>query len=143
MKLKTSLVNFQPGQDPLLTDSVGIGDSTPAVRSVVPKGAGAGLQGYKPVDLLAMAAASCTLSMVVTALDGRGIDPTGSHVVSNYEMVDNPRRMGKLHLVIHLPKAIAGDEKLHTVLLRTAQKCPVAASLNEGMEKLVEIAYDI
>ncbi len=142
MEIRTALVDYKAGQGAILTDSQGSTVSTSTIRSVVPTGPGAPSNGFKPVDLLAMAVASCTLSMVTAALEGRGIDPTGSHIIANYTMADAPHRMDSISIALHLPRALAGDEKLATVILRTAQKCPVATSLSAEMDKQVEMVFD-
>lgn len=96
---------------------------------------------FSPTDLVAGALGGCLLTIMGIAANRENIDITGAsaHVVK--EMAANPRRIGKLTVVISLPKDKTYSPEENQKLERATKVCPVFASLHPDMEKEIVFRY--
>ncbi|KYG60595.1 OsmC family protein [Bdellovibrio bacteriovorus] len=96
---------------------------------------------FSPTDLLGAATGSCMLTVMAIAADKDGVELKGSRVTVEKEMALNPRRVAKLHIVLHLPQSVPHDyrKKLEDIALN----CPVKLSLHPDLQTPILFHYDI
>jgi putative redox protein len=96
---------------------------------------------FSPTDLVAAALASCMVTTMAIVAQRDGVDLSGVTFRVEKHMADNPRRIGRLPVVIHLPAALAPAERQK--LERAAHTCPVHRSLAPEVERDVRFEYDV
>jgi putative redox protein len=117
------------------------GPSGAVLRTVPPvDNQGDGSQ-FSPTDLVAAALGSCMVSTMAIVAQRDGIDLAGVTFHVEKHMHPEPRRIGKLPVVIHMPASLAPAER--TKLERAAQTCPVHRSLLPEIEQDVRFVYDV
>lgn len=96
---------------------------------------------FSPTDLVAASLGACVLTVMGIVAERSGISIEGAHCSVEKEMNQTPRRVGKLPVTIHLPRALTEEQrkKLET----TALTCPVHHSLHEAIESPVSFLYDV
>lgn len=88
---------------------------------------------FSPTDLLCVSLATCALTTMAIKASDLGLDLKGSTADVTKHMKSDPRRVGKIDVIIHLPYAHF-SEKDKTILERTGDNCPVAKSLHPDVE---------
>lgn len=83
--------------------------------------------GVSPVELFVGSVASCVAYFVGRFCTRHGIPQQGLIVEADWAMAENPHRVGRLDLAIHLPVPLAPDMKER--LLKVAYGCTVHHSL--------------
>ena len=95
-------------------------------------------EAFSPTDLCATSLATCILTtMGIRAGD---LDITGACAEVTKIMASDPRRITRVLVKIVMPKNGYSD-KDKKVLETIAQTCPVAYSLAEGVEQVVEFEW--
>lgn len=92
-----------------------------------PIGDGGHDAGMSPVELYVGSVASCVGYFVGRFCERHDIPRDGLSVDAEWEMVENPHRVGQIALAIHLPHRITPDQKDR--LLKVAQGCTVHQSM--------------
>lgn len=92
-----------------------------------PESEGGTDQGMTPIDLLPASLASCAAFYAMTFLERRIPTLSGLEVRSTWNYVENPHRVGTIHLSIILPQHLSEHEKRG--LLRTVEHCTVGNTL--------------
>jgi putative redox protein len=96
---------------------------------------------FSPTDLLCVALATCAITtMGIKALD-IDIDLTGSTIQLTKHMLSEPRRVGKIEVLITAKTTTELTEKDKTILERSAHACPVAKSLHPDVQQLLTITW--
>jgi len=96
---------------------------------------------FSPTDLVAGALGACMMTIVAIVGERDGIDLSGMTMRVEKEMTGQPRRIGRLHTVLHLPRTLA--EPVRRKLERAAVTCPVHHSLSPETEIDVQFLYDV
>lgn len=87
-------------------------------------------QAFSPTDLCAVSLAACILTVLGIYGEKHHLDLTGIEAEVSKEMADEPRRIGKIDIVVNMPpKSYSQKEKM--VLPRVANTCAVHYSLSE------------
>lgn len=94
---------------------------------------------FSPTDLVASGLAACMLTTIAIVADRDGINIDDSSFHTEKHMSDNPRRIGKLPVVISLPAHLTEEQRAK--LERVAMKCPVHHSLHPDIEVQVSFRY--
>ncbi|MBO9665699.1 MAG: OsmC family protein [Bdellovibrio sp.] len=96
---------------------------------------------FSPTDLLGAAMGSCMLTTMAINCEKDNVSLKGSWASVEKEMAANPRRIAKLHVVLHLPQQVPHDyrKKLEAFALG----CPVKESLRSDLDVPVIIHYDV
>lgn len=89
-------------------------------------------ESFSPTDLCAVALASCILTAMGIYGEKRNVDVTGIEVDITKEMTTEPRRIGKIDIVLNMP-AKNYSQKERMVLQRVAYTCAVHYSLSENV----------
>ena len=98
-------------------------------------------ESFSPTDLVATALGSCALTIMGISARNHDIDINGTEVTINKIMESNPRRIGKVEVVITLP-ARGYSEKERRLLTAAAKGCPVGRSIKDGIEDMTLIWLD-
>jgi uncharacterized OsmC-like protein len=94
---------------------------------------------FSPTDLVAAALGACMTTVMAIVAERDGIDLTGLSFRIEKHMVANPRRIGALPVVIHMPAGLTPEQRQK--LERSALTCPVHHSLLPEIEKEVRFEY--
>ncbi|MGE5084678.1 MAG: OsmC family protein [Bacillota bacterium] len=96
---------------------------------------------FSPTDLVGAAMGSCMLTTMAIHCEKDGITLKGSWASVEKEMVANPRRIAKLHVVLHLPVSVPHEYRKK--LEEFAKGCPVKESLHPDLQIPTVIHYDV
>jgi putative redox protein len=90
-------------------------------------------ESFSPTDLVATALGSCMLTTMGILARTLNVDLAGATATVEKEMVSSPTRtIGQLTVHIRIPQAVSQENQ--TKLERAALHCPVAKSLNPGVQ---------
>jgi uncharacterized OsmC-like protein len=90
-------------------------------------------EAFSPTDTVANALASCMFTVMGIKARDLGVDFSGATAEVTKVMGTEPRRIVAIQVVFSMP--LDPDEKIKTVLERTAMTCPVYYSLHPDIEK--------
>ena len=94
-------------------------------------------QSFSPTELLATSMLTCILTIIGIRAQSRDIDVRGLSGSVEKTMSANPRRVGRLDIMISLPSDI--DLADREWLISEGCRCPVCSSVSEKME--IEIRF--
>lgn len=87
-------------------------------------------QRFSPTDLLATSLGNCMMTIMGIKARDMNIDLKGTKIEIQKHMKADPRRVGGIDVIFHLPAGLNLDEKDKTILERAALTCPVAKSIH-------------
>ncbi len=94
---------------------------------------------FSPTDSVCMALATCMITtMGIKAMD-MIIELRGTKLEVTKHMLADPRRIGKIEIVVHIP-ALNLDARDKDILERTGNNCPVMKSLHPDL--IVDVNYE-
>lgn len=85
-------------------------------------------ENFSPTDLLPTALASCMLTLMGISAKKLGLSLEGSSIDAEKEMVDGPRRIGKIR--IRFSSSFSPTPEAREKLEQAARSCPVHYSLH-------------
>ena len=95
---------------------------------------------FSPTDLLCVSLGTCIITtMGIKAVD-MGIDLSGALLQVKKYMLSDPRRVGKIDVLLKFPASLHLEEKNKTVLQRIGDTCPVKRSIHPDIE--TNIVYE-
>lgn len=92
-------------------------------------------EAFSPTDLVATALGSCMLTIMGIAARNHEINMDGTELTVNKIMVSDPRRIGKVEIVMTMP-ANDYSKRERKILEAAAHGCPVGSTIKEGIEDL-------
>lgn len=98
-------------------------------------------KSFSPTDLLGAALGSCVMTTIAIVAERLGANVEGMHMRVEKHMSVDPRRIGELPLVVHLPKLL--DETARQKLERAGLACPVHKSLHPDIQMPISFVYDV
>ena len=98
-------------------------------------------EAFSPTDLAVTALGSCLLTIMGIAAKTHGINIDQSIARVTKIMSKNPRRIGKIIVVIDIPYKLSSKEE--RLLNQAAKSCPVHHSLHPDIEKEININYNL
>lgn len=104
-----------------------------------PKDIGGDASAFSPTDLVASGLATCILTTIGMFAERRGMDITGAKAHVGKEMSTNPRRIGRLPVLITLPASIPED--MRPLFEKVGRTCPVHASLHPDIDAPIDYQY--
>ena len=90
-------------------------------------------QAFSPTDTVATALASCMLTVMGIKARDLDVDLTGAEALVTKHMASDPRRISRIEVVFNF--GISPEDKVKTILERTANTCPVHYSLHPDIIK--------
>ena len=94
---------------------------------------------FSPTDLAAASLGACMLTIMGIVARREGIDLAGCRFRLDKHMSSDPRRLGRVPVVIDMPAGL--DAQQRRKLERGALTCPVHRSLHPEVDKAVEFVY--
>lgn len=89
---------------------------------------------FSPTDLVCTALATCMVTTMAMKASDMGIDLKGTTVEVTKHMLSEPRRIGKIDVVLTFNNPNILTEKDRTILERVGNNCPVVKSLHPDVE---------
>ena len=96
-------------------------------------------QRFSPTDTVCVALATCVITTMGIKANDMNIDLAGTSINVTKHMLPDPRRIGRIDVVLNFPATLQLDEKDRTILQRVGDTCPVTKSLHPDM--VVNIEY--
>jgi len=96
---------------------------------------------FSPTDTVCVALATCAITTMAIKAGDMGIDLTGASIAVAKHMLPDPRRIGKIDVVLTFDAALQLDEKSREILERTGNNCPVIKSLHPDLAVNMEYRW--
>jgi putative redox protein len=96
---------------------------------------------FSPTDTLCVALATCIITTMGIKAADMNINLTGTKIDVTKHMLSDPRRIGKIEVILNFPSSLNLDEKDKTILKRIGNNCPVAKSLHPDLEVNIEYRW--
>lgn len=96
---------------------------------------------FSPTDTLCVALATCIVTTMALKAGDTGIDIAGTGIAVTKHMLSEPRRIGKIDVILSFPATLQVDEKNRTILERIGNNCPVAKSLHPDLDVNIEYKW--
>jgi uncharacterized OsmC-like protein len=94
---------------------------------------------FSPTDTLCVALATCIITTMALKATDMKIDLAGTSIDVTKHMIADPRRIGKIDVILNFEASLQLNEKDRTILQRVGDNCPVAKSLHPDLQ--VNIGY--
>jgi len=89
---------------------------------------------FSPTDLLCVSLGTCVITTMGMRAGDMGIDLNGTRLSVQKHMLADPRRVGKVEVILDFPESLRLEEKDKTILQRIGDNCPVAKSIHPDIE---------
>ena len=119
-------------RDSLRTSSIHIQSGSEILSDAPVDNNGKG-EAFSPTDTVANALASCMFTVMGIKARDLEVDFSGSTAQVTKIMGTEPRRI--IEIKVHFTMKGTFDEKIKTILERTAKSCPVLLSLHQDLKK--------
>jgi uncharacterized OsmC-like protein len=94
---------------------------------------------FSPTDLLATSLGTCMITVMGIKARTMGFDLNDIKIEVLKIMKADPRRVGGIELVFHIPEALKNiAEKTRTILKHTGDTCPVMKSIHPDIEVKID-----
>ena len=93
---------------------------------------------FSPTDSLCVSLATCVITTMALKANDMNIDLSGTNIAVTKHMLSEPRRIGKIELILSFPDALQLEDKDRTILQRVGDNCPVAKSLHPDLQVSIE-----
>lgn len=93
---------------------------------------------FSPTDTLCVAMATCMITTMGIKATDMGIELAGTSIAVTKHMLSEPRRIGKIDIILSFPDTLHLEEKDRIILQRIGDNCPVAKSLHPDLELNIE-----
>lgn len=94
---------------------------------------------FSPTDTVCVALATCMITTMGIRAQDMNIDLTGTRIEVTKHMLSEPRRIGKIEVILFLPAAV--EEKNQLVLEKIGDNCPVVKSIHPDLEVIAEYKW--
>ncbi len=96
---------------------------------------------FSPTDTVCVALATCIITTMGIKANDMNIDLANTSISVTKHMLGDPRRIGRIDVVLNFPATLNLDEKDRIVLQRTGDNCPVMKSLHPDLQTNVEYRW--
>ena len=93
---------------------------------------------FSPTDTLCVALATCVVTTMALKANDMEIELAGTGIAVTKHMLSDPRRIGKIDVILTIPGSVNISEKDRLILQRTGDNCPVAKSLHTELQVNIE-----
>jgi putative redox protein len=93
---------------------------------------------FSPTDTVCVALATCVITTMGIKANAMDIDLAGTSIDVTKHMLQDPRRIGKIDVILHFPASLKLEEKDRVILQRIGDTCPVTRSLHPDLEVNIE-----
>jgi uncharacterized OsmC-like protein len=95
---------------------------------------------FSPTDMVCVALGTCAITTMGIKAQDMGIELAGTTIDIQKHMVSDPRRIGKIDVVIRFPQTLNLSEKDRVILERVGNNCPVVKSLSPDVN--IHLVYE-
>lgn len=96
---------------------------------------------FSPTDTLCVALATCAVTSMALKATEMQIELANTSIAVTKHMLSDPRRIGKIDVLIGFPETLQVSEKDRLILQRVGDNCPVVKSLNPELEVNIEYKW--
>ncbi len=96
---------------------------------------------FSPTDLLCVSLGTCIVTTMGIKATDMGIDLTGTSLEVQKHMLSEPRRVGKIDVLIKFPSSLQLSEKDKTILQRVGDNCPVQKSIHPDIQTNINYTW--
>ena len=93
---------------------------------------------FSPTDTLCVALATCIVTTMALKATDMQIELAGTTLAVTKHMLSDPRRIGKIEVILTFPETLQVQEKDRVILQRVGDNCPVMKSLHPDLDVHVE-----
>ena len=93
---------------------------------------------FSPTDTLCVGLATCIMTTMALKAGDMSIDLSGTSVAVTKHMLNYPRRIAKIDVILTFPGTLKLEEKDRIILQRIGDNCPVAKSLHPDLNVHIE-----
>ena len=93
---------------------------------------------FSPTDTLCVALATCIITTMALKATDLGIELANTTLDVTKHMLSDPRRIGKINVMLSFPDTAIADEKNRLILQSVGDYCPVAKSLHPDLVLNIE-----
>lgn len=93
---------------------------------------------FSPTDTLCVALATCIVTTMALKANDMDIDLSNTRIAVTKHMLSDPRRIGRVDVVLTFAASLQIEEKDKIILQRVGDNCPVMKSLHPDLEVNVE-----
>ncbi len=94
---------------------------------------------FSPTDTVCVALGTCMITTIGIRANDMQINLAGTNIAVTKHMLSDPRRIGKIEVVIQFPNNLALPEKDRLILQKIGDNCPVMKSIHPDIQ--VDIDY--
>jgi putative redox protein len=96
---------------------------------------------FSPTDLLCVSLATCMLTTMAIKAVELQVDITHAKAEVTKYMLSNPRRVGKIDVMLSLPATGSDDDR--KILQKTGDNCPVMKSIHPDIDVVINYKWDM
>jgi putative redox protein len=89
---------------------------------------------FSPTDLVCTALGTCMITTMAIRVADKGIELKGASVEVTKQMLGNPRRIGRIEVVVTYPEGLQLSEHDKVFLKEIGDNCPVMKSIHPDIE---------
>lgn len=97
-------------------------------------------EAFSPTDLVATSLGACILTVMGIKARDKGINMEGATCDVTKVMKENPRRIGRIELMINMPSNDFTDKE-KALLEKLTHHCPVSRSLHPDLEEFITLNW--
>lgn len=94
---------------------------------------------FSPTDTLCVSLATCMITTIGIKAGDMGIDLSGTTLDVTKHMLSDPRRIGRIEVVLNFPAGLRLTDNDKTFLQRVGDNCPVIKCLHPDL--IIAAAY--
>jgi len=88
---------------------------------------------FSPTDTVCVALATCVVTTMAIKANDLQIDLSGAKIAVTKHMLSDPRRIGKIDVILDFPDSLKLEEKERLILERTGATCRVTECLHSDL----------
>lgn len=96
---------------------------------------------FSPTDTVCVALATCVITTMGIKAQDMNIDLANTTISVTKHMLSDPRRIGKIDVILNFPASLKLDEKDRLILERIGDNCPVIKSLHPDLQANVKYIW--
>ena len=89
---------------------------------------------FSPTDLLCVSLGTCIITTIALKARDLNIEVKDTAIEVTKHMLNDPRRVGQIDVIVKFPQSLSIDERDKTVLERIGNNCPVAKSIHPDIK---------
>ncbi len=96
---------------------------------------------FSPTDTVCVALATCMITTIGIRANDMQINLAGTNIAVTKHMLSDPRRIGKIDVLLQFPNNLSLPEKDRLILQKIGDNCPVMKSIHPDIKVDVEYRW--